>query len=577
MGTSVSGDDRRATVLGGLTTVLWPAILVLNVLLIAQVLAVVFDSGIVVDIPVFGSYRSFTLLMAILYGISQSVLAILGEHQRRWFGRAFLGIIVSVAIAGEAGLAFFRALILSEGAIEMAPTVWDSVIAQAGPALAAVIAAVVGITEVYLAKHAFPNFVEPVLSGLGRGIWRAGRRVWRSLMGILSVVGCSLLWAFFGFHTEHPIRLPGAIANLSRQLDEISTIVERLKPRLRLLLGNPTSPARIPDSKELPDLGATERTIIELSQRWRNERDSVLAGMHEVRATSDREVARERLGKISREFHDMARDLRDEVAQLQRDVRSQVADLESVKGGIDLIQSRCAGLANGIGSSRADVLQLQSLEKGVTSLAKDIDAVLRGDSKDPAVLATAQVAEMARIRSDARNKNEGSKRQRALWVVDHAQKDVQHVLQPGIGRGHDSVEALMEEISGLDEEWKMLDRYLTSGHPDDVRRMQIRAETNTERVAATTEAIRDEVMALGSQLKALEIALRPTPWWIAVVRFLASRLTRKSRTPGAAGREAANSPMRIVALEDAARGSSLDVVSVRTSTSPTARDTEASE
>jgi len=200
---------QRISVIGFLSSLLWPVVVLLNLLLLAQVLEMYFPSETRVTIPYFGSYAVFPLLMGALFSIAQSMFGVVaGETGKKSVATLFILILI-LTIGIEMRLAYERAVYLEGGQGGADTTMTDRVISQ-GPLVAALVAFVVPVAHSVLGFLALPRFIFPGVGyvfrlgfGLALGVW---------------AIFCSF---FFAFHDATPISLPGAVGNLKKKAERL--------------------------------------------------------------------------------------------------------------------------------------------------------------------------------------------------------------------------------------------------------------------------------------------------------------------------------------------------------------------
>jgi hypothetical protein len=241
----------RITVLGFVLTPIWFLLVGLNILLLAQVLEVFFGAGKRITlIPWVGSYAVFTLVLGILYAVSETVLAVLYDHLKSKSTKILLLMVIGIMIVAESGLAYYRAWLISTGNQMLSPSLWDTVMYRVGPFLAALIGLCVPISETFTGKYSFQEFIEGIIEASVRWVG-----------GVMVGIWCVLNYLLFGFHRIHPgppesdgylgrltpttprwlKRLMRRFRSLKLKGDSLNTIVMRLYKRSRSLPDLPKS------------------------------------------------------------------------------------------------------------------------------------------------------------------------------------------------------------------------------------------------------------------------------------------------------------------------------------------------
>ena len=183
----------NVTVLGFFLTPIWILLIALNVVLLAQVLEVFFSGGKRIPLPYVGTYAVFPLIMGVLFATSETVLAVLYDHVKSKTARVFLVTMVGLMILAEAGLAYYRAWLINTGALQMSPTMWDTVMFRSGPFLAALIGFCVPVSETLTGKFSFQDFIEGIVGSSVR--WIGGFFLW--------IWSAANYW-MFGYHSPPP-------------------------------------------------------------------------------------------------------------------------------------------------------------------------------------------------------------------------------------------------------------------------------------------------------------------------------------------------------------------------------------
>jgi hypothetical protein len=190
---------------GFFCAILWPVTVGLNLLLLAQVLEMVFPGGERVVIPKMGSYTYLSLLAGALYSISQTLFGVAaGEAGKAKKALASLFILLLLGtIAGEMGLAAYRATEIAKGLDSLAPTVMDQTFSK-GVVLTVFLAFIVPVAHSVLGFVALPWFYGPIIGYVPRFV-----------AGIVLYLWAIFARVFFGFQNVRIV--PEAISEIRRQ------------------------------------------------------------------------------------------------------------------------------------------------------------------------------------------------------------------------------------------------------------------------------------------------------------------------------------------------------------------------
>ncbi len=206
------------TARGFFLTPIWICIIGLNVLLLGQVLEVFFSGGKRLPLPWVGAYAVFPLILGILYAVSETVLGVVRDAFKNKSLRVLLVLLLVSMFVAEAGLAYYRAWLLTSGEEMISPTMWDNVILKAGPFLAAGIAFAVASVETLAGYFSFREFIEPIVPALLR--WFGG-----VMMGIW----CALAYWLFGFRQKDIPTIPPTLPALEKGSNALETRIQRLE------------------------------------------------------------------------------------------------------------------------------------------------------------------------------------------------------------------------------------------------------------------------------------------------------------------------------------------------------------
>lgn len=222
---------------GFVAAVFWPAIVLFNLLLLAQVMELFFPGGGRVQVGIFGSYTAFALVAGALFSASQTMFGLVwGESKSRSIKVTFFSLLVAT-IFTESGLAYYRATLLLEGEDLLAGTVVARVMALSGPGLVAAVGFVVPVAHTSAGYVAFPRFLLPVLA-----------LAVRSVGGVALFAWTAVCFVYFGFH--------GSVAEVPRWVQDLRRGAADLTKRAAALR---VTSERIRERRR--DLGRLEREL----------------------------------------------------------------------------------------------------------------------------------------------------------------------------------------------------------------------------------------------------------------------------------------------------------------------------
>ena len=254
---------------GFVATLFWPAIVSLNLLLLAQVLELFFPGGGRVRLGPFGSYTAFALVAGALFSASQTLFGLVwGESVSRGIRTLFF-LLLTGTVVTEAGLTYFRADLLVDTQADPAASVVDRVMADAGPWLAAAVGLIVPVAHTAAGYVAFPQFVLPGLSACVRVVAAA-----------LLCVAAALVFLFFGFHGLL-VELPPWVAGFRRSASALHARAAALQELARALRGHGRDLKRLEPALSHGHDGATLRDLLQEETREHSETESACGALVE--------------------------------------------------------------------------------------------------------------------------------------------------------------------------------------------------------------------------------------------------------------------------------------------------------
>ena len=263
------------SVLGLLFTILWPCLISLNILLLAQLFELIIPfGGVRINLVYFGSYNLSCIVVAILFALAQTSFGIIYEAsgskgKKIWF------IVIALTILFEMALSAYRSWLLTSGMEIVTPTPWDMIMLKGGPLLGAIIGFIIPFAEVATGTRAFNNFIEPLVKTIPSLLW-----------GVITLVWCVIAWWIF----PKIFVLPTSMKFLKKDYMEIFNGLDLLDDSLTRL-GQKVN--KIGDTSEGRDslrdrVSKLEKNINDekgkLDQRYKNVQDSITnSGRNELR------------------------------------------------------------------------------------------------------------------------------------------------------------------------------------------------------------------------------------------------------------------------------------------------------
>lgn len=228
---------KDISVHGFFFALLWPCIICLNILFLAQVFELFVPGGKRMLLPWVGSYSTFPLIMGILYACAQASFGIVFKESSSRTAKVGYMCIIIISIVVEMGLASYRGWLLSVGEQMISPTVFDQIMIKGGPILAGFLGFIVPVSEVTMGTIGFREFFDPIIKAFFHWVG-----------GVLSVIWIAVAWFLFGFHNKKPgfelsfvSRLNRDSGNMRGKVAELREQTKRLQNKANLLDGCPES------------------------------------------------------------------------------------------------------------------------------------------------------------------------------------------------------------------------------------------------------------------------------------------------------------------------------------------------
>jgi len=243
------------TVFGVLSSILLSGIILLNVTLLSQIFELFVPPGERINIPFIGKFATFPLMVGFLYALVEVAFSAIYELKKanKEPTRA-LAWVIGIIIVVEAGLNYFRSLLIIWGQLPPAPTLWDQITLQGGSALAGFLGFIVPLAVIYLGRYSVVPAVLPLTKNLAILIRFVSSNI---LLG--------LVWFYFGFHNKKAIILPGPVSRLVTLAHKLTKDAGMLNEKL-VALQNLAA-----ELKERPEnTGDIEQKIHELDSKIQN-------------------------------------------------------------------------------------------------------------------------------------------------------------------------------------------------------------------------------------------------------------------------------------------------------------------
>ncbi|MEW6619232.1 MAG: hypothetical protein AB1422_07845 [bacterium] len=363
---------QGASVVGFLCALLWPFLIALNVLILAQVLEMVFPGGgRRIPLPWVGTYSVFPLIMGFLWAITQTVFGVIFKAIRAetfWtkLAKICLFILIALSIVCEAGLAIWRAYLLNAGEIPISPTQVDIIISKYGPWLAGIIGLFVPIGEILAGTFGFGQFIEPMVKvGL---YWFGGLMV--------SVWGIGVWWVCVSpkpviIHQRE--KVPQAVTDLKNETNELEKKVEKLKKDTNELKTEITSNEilgkKIQSFDEpIQKIGQFENKI----KQWDARIDNIDKGIEEANDWRSLKQVKKTVKKANKEIDDQNK-------EIERFL-PEVVQFVSLKTWEDTVNRFKNDFGPKLVDAETDLLKLDSspLHIDLKNIAQEISNILLG-------------------------------------------------------------------------------------------------------------------------------------------------------------------------------------------------------
>ncbi len=392
------------SLLGVLSMPLWPSLICLNTLLLAQVLELVIPGGKRIPLSWFGSYSMNSLVAAILLAMVQVVFGLVFERSK-YKGRSFykeskfwLGVIIVAAIIVEGGLAAVRAQLLSIGEEMVSPTMWDMVMLRGGPILAGFIGFIFPVAHILVGAIAYKEGLEPLYKA---PIYWIG--------GIISLLWCAITWWIFG-HQSFMI-LPTSIAFLKEELEKVENGFNTLKVKsgaLREDVGALNNRPKDLDSlsKEAQKI---EDNINEKNGIWNKGSDELAAKINNAGSLAELEaLKRKEMRKLKAHFSDKAKGVEIKIDLLYDAIKDEC---ENLRKWINASR-RCGDMLREIedeGSGIKTIYEHLNKQAGEINLCFGEQTSFKADG-----LTEPQIKELIQLKRRAMDETNPSERDRSL-------------------------------------------------------------------------------------------------------------------------------------------------------------------
>ena len=393
---------------------LWPVMVALNLLLLAQVLERFFPGGSRVDVGPFGSYTYLSLVVGSLYSISQTMFGIAAERagkERKGLASLFM-ILLLLTIIGEMSLAGYRAREIEKGALEVGATLADQTFSQ-GVILTMFLSFIVPVAHSVLGFVALPRFIGPLIGYIPRFVG-----------GLLIVLWSYFAEFFFGFQKVSvlPVAPSALLAEADTALASSKGLAHEAKNNIETAEKIPEIEKRWEEFKA--DEAALTAEVKGAPGQWQRQADSILA---ELKAASDPS----QYSAINQKVHELqtqverspqlkvqrAGALSARAGRLADDAGAWTVKLADLKARVPMLQKSFADLGKKVESVEAEADKLtrilspqqgqvkeQALNPGHAHLelilTQAMDFSNRGVQRNAAHVHAACMAAVARVRNE---------------------------------------------------------------------------------------------------------------------------------------------------------------------------------
>lgn len=455
-GEFLTHKPEGATVVGFICTLLWPLLIGLNTLILAQILELFISGGRRIPIPWVGTYSFLSLVSAILWAIIQTICGIIFDAVKAktfWpkLGKVALLVVISASVVGEAALAVYRAWLLTAGQIPILPTQVDMIIFQYGPWVAGIIGFFVPIGEILAGTFGFLQFINMIVksslywfSGIMTGVWGIG------------------IWWVCGFYDDEPkrptpptskIKLPLSIVNLDNETKELENDVSKLKKDTETLQEQLNSSRSLLNTiqsfeKQKERVEVLKKKIED--KRWEDK----IKNMHQkITQAKDKDS----LNQIKREIQKANReikDIQDEIIPLEREIAG-FSKLNDWKKEISKFRGKFEDEIKKT-NNKWELLNLSPRHETLKKCAEDIMKILQGQTIDSLYILPDQVEEIQIYQRKANINNPNSKleieeREKAKEILSKSQQIVNGVIDrrlPEIGGELKNIGETLNRLKG---------------------------------------------------------------------------------------------------------------------------------
>jgi len=402
---------KDATVVGFFLTLIWPALICLNVLLMAQVLELFFPGGKRIPLPWVGTYSVFPLIMGFLYAISQTLFGVLHGHSKSKWGKVGLAAAVGAMILVESGLAAYRTWLLTTGEQILSPTMWDAVMSRGGIVLGGLLGFFIPLAETLVGAGSFLRFIEPMTVSLLH--WFGG---------LIALVWCGAVRWVCGFYPK-PLPLPSDKTLrqvLSQSIDQLfhkqpwcvtklQTDTNGLRNKVGKLEGDTTGmdteigewrETNMPLSlqEQTAKVAVLGKEVTDLQKEWKEQ-------VRRIEGRIDEAGDWDALDNIEDNIGRQKQNTRGEVNKIQDKAGMLCDDIKNSSNRINQWQTTRASLTRRLANAENNVVNLQPRCEQLKKRALDIKAVLTGGRRPAGkVLTSQEVQELQNLNADISGK-----------------------------------------------------------------------------------------------------------------------------------------------------------------------------
>jgi hypothetical protein len=377
---------------------IWILIIFLNVLLLAQVFELFFDSGSRILFPLVGSYTVVPLIMGVLLAFSQTAFKIIFDRGESKGIKVLLAVIICVAVLTEGGLSAFRAWMLTIGKEAVSPSLWDMIMLRGGPILAGFLGLIVPLAEIFTGAIAFKEGVEPLVETLTRWVG-----------GLLILFMTAIVWWIF--FIPEIIVLPDSIAFLRDKFRKVMNGSNELKIKSDTLKEEVSRLGRMPKDFQtfIKETEGLENIIIERGGKWEKNSDELELKINHAGSLSDFESLKRKEFRSLQAL--MFKDFKETLIKI-----NQLYDAIKIEcGNIRIWNKKVQRCTDQLNNYVLDGESFKATYDNLRNQAEEINLCFgEQNSFKPDSLTQPQVVQLTQLKNKAMNESNAVERDRAL-------------------------------------------------------------------------------------------------------------------------------------------------------------------